>query len=939
MFAGLPVAFAAPWILTALALLPVIWWLLRLTPPRPREISFPPTRLLLDIDQHEETPQRSPWWLTLLRLLLTALLIIALAGPIWRPTENVNSGNGTLWVILDNGWTSAKDWDNQVATAERLLDVAATQGRPVLFAATAEGPSQSLAPSTAATALERLRALEPRAWIPNRAELTTGLRKAAQESAPGAVIWLSDGTQSGAPSPFEADLAAIAGEVPITVFQGLTVPKGLKSLSNDADAMSMTVVRHPDDSGATATLRALDLKGLVLAETNAEFSGQDTEAEARFELPSELRNDIARVEIVGDSAAGAVQLIDDSWRRRTVGLISGQSADLAQPLLSPVYYLERALRPFSDIRVPREADLAIAVPTLLEQGISVLVLADVGRLPDSVVGDLEKWIADGGMLVRFAGPRTAGGTDELIPVALREGDRSLGGSLSWKQPQRLADFTSDSPFSGLKVPAEVTVNRQVLAEPTSELPDKTWAMLEDGTPLVTATTAGRGTIVLFHVTADTSWSNLPLSGVFLDMLRKILSISNASVQSGTGGADSVQSVLPPLRLLNGYGRFGPPPPEVTPVTAAEFRDAQASRKFPPGLYGSEDGFRALNLLQPDDTLATLDTSPLGPNATVTAYPSSDPVDMRATFFTLAFLLLVIDAIAVIVLAGGLGRVRSNKVAASLLAIAFVASGIADGTLRTAFAQSGTDDVRALEATLETRLAYVLTGDPAIDDASAAGLYGLTQFLSERTALEPGKPVGIDIARDELSFFSLLYWPVDPAADKPTARTLARIDTFMRNGGTILFDTRDQITAPTTGGAATPATLKLREILEDLDVPPLEPVPADHVLTKAFYLLESFPGRYATGPLWVESLGGTASSADRPVRAGDGVSPVLITGNDFAAAWAIDDSGSFLFPTVPNNQLQRDYAFRAGVNIVMYSFTGNYKADQVHIPDLLERLGQ
>jgi hypothetical protein len=162
---------------------------------------------------------------------------------------------------------------------------------------------------------------------------------------------------------------------------------------------------------------------------------------------------------------------------------------------------------------------------------------------------------------------------------------------------------------------------------------------------------------------------------------------------------------------------------------------------------------------------------------------------------------------------------------------------------------------------------------------------------------------------------------------------------MRNGGTILFDTRDHINASANGFASTPATLKLREILEDLDVPPLEPVPPDHVLTKAFYLLDSFPGRYATSPLWVESLEEVAARGDRPVRAGDGVSPILITGNDFAAAWAITEAGEFMYPTVPNNPMQRDYAFRSGVNIVMYSLTGNYKADQVHIPALLERLGQ
>jgi hypothetical protein len=394
-----------------------------------------------------------------------------------------------------------------------------------------------------------------------------------------------------------------------------------------------------------------------------------------------------------------------------------------------------------------------------------------------------------------------------------------------------------------------------------------------------------------------------------------------------------------LRLLDGFGRFSAPPPEVTPVTLSDFRDAHANRKIPPGLYGSEDGFRALNLLGEDDTLSPLETDQLGENATVVGYPSSDPVDLRATFFSLTFLLLLADALIVILLAGGLSRLHLRRSTAAVAA-AFLALGLLGAILPEAHAQSNSDDVRALESTLKTRLAYVITGNSQIDNASYAGLYGLTQFLTERTALEPGEPVGIDIDRDELSFYSLLYWPIDPAAEKPSDRTMARIDTFMRNGGTILFDTRDQLTASANSFANTPETRKLREILAGLDIPPLEPVPPDHVLTKAFYLLETFPGRYATGQLWVESLDETpTASGERPVRAGDGVSPILITGNDFAGAWAIDDTGNFLFPMVPDDSVQRDYAFRSGVNIVMYSLTGNYKADQVHIPALLERLGQ
>ncbi|GAA0775372.1 DUF4159 domain-containing protein [Roseibium denhamense] len=940
MLAGLPLTFTAPWILAALALLPAIWWLLRLTPPRPREIAFPPTRLLLDIDQHDETPQRSPWWLTLLRLLLAAILIIALAGPIWRPADPIETGDEVLWVLLDNGWTSSRSWDAQVNTAEQILTSAEREGQAVLFGATAEGPGQSLVPESATAALERLRALDPRPFAPRRSELNIGLRRAAQENPPSAVIWLSDNTASD--PGFSSDLADIVGDVPITVLTGLPTPMGLKGLSNDSDALVVKMVRHPETSLSGATVQVLDLKGLVLGEVLAQFDAGQTETDVRFELPSELRNDIARVEIAGEASAGAVQLLDDSWRRRTVGLISGQAGDLDQPLLSPLYYLERALAPFSDIRRPRDADIVEAIPGLIDQGISVLVLADVGRVPDSTAEELREWVQNGGTLLRFAGPRTAGGTDELIPVRLRAGDRSLGGSLSWKQPQHLAPFPDDSPFFGLDVPEEVTVSRQVLAEPTADLPDRTWAMLEDGTPLVTASSMGAGSIVLFHVTADSSWSNVPLSGVFLNMLRRILAVSNVAAAAAETAEDGTQaqSVLPPLRLLDGYGRFGSPPVEVTPVNASAFRDASASRRTPPGLYGTEDGFRALNLLKAEDEIRSLDLEPLGNALVRAAYPTTDPLDLRAVFFTLAFLLIVLDSIAVFLLAGGLSRIGLRQRAAGIaLALAF-AGGLTvfqGGT--SALAQSASDELRALESTLETRLAYVLTGNPEIDDASASGLSGLTQFLSERTALEPGSPIGVDIARDELSFYSLIYWPIDPAMDKPAEQTIARIDTFMRNGGTILFDTRDHINASTTGFSSTPATLKLREILEDLDVPPLEPVPPDHVLTKAFYLLDTFPGRYATSPLWVESLEDIGTRGDRPVRAGDGVSPILITGNDFAAAWAITAAGDFMFPTVPNDPVQRDYAFRSGVNIVMYSLTGNYKADQVHIPALLERLGQ
>ena len=243
------------------------------------------------------------------------------------------------------------------------------------------------------------------------------------------------------------------------------------------------------------------------------------------------------------------------------------------------------------------------------------------------------------------------------------------------------------------------------------------------------------------------------------------------------------------------------------------------------------------------------------------------------------------------------------------------------------------------AALETRLAYVITGVDEVDRISEAGMRGLTQFIGSRTALEPGDPIGLDVEVDELSFYSFIYWPIDPRAEPPSPQTMARVDRFMKEGGSILFDTRDQISGILGGTSSSPAAQALQRMLSTLDIPPLEPVPSDHVLTKSFYLLDTFPGRYSGGDLWVEATQSNDPTEGRPARAGDGVSSILITSNDMAGAWAVDNTLRPMLPTVPPDPAQRNYAFRSGVNLMMYALTGNYKADQVHLPALLERLGQ
>ena len=505
-----------------------------------------------------------------------------------------------------------------------------------------------------------------------------------------------------------------------------------------------------------------------------------------------------------------------------------------------------------------------AVRRFIEQNVPMIILADVGNVAGETRDRLSAWIDGGGMLVRFAGPRLAGSDDDLVPVKLRRGGRILGGSLSWDQPQQLAAFSREGPFGSMPVPNDVTVTRQVLAEPEAGLIDRTWATLADGTPLVTAVKRGKGMIVLFHVTADTRWSDLPLSGAFVDMLRRIAALAASSATAEDADNRTAREMVPPTRVLDGFGAFGPPPPTARPVPAGYA--ARANVDHPPGFYGPPDGLLAVNTLAPADRLVTLDYSKL--NARLAAYQVGEPLDLRGPVFLAALALLAVDAIVVFFLAGGfaqLFRGRPRRAAAAVLAL--VAAGGLLMVSTQAFAQQRppqqqratapadqSADAFAMRATLDTRLAYVATGDAEVDNISRAGLQSLTVFLAQRTALEAGEPVALDIARDELSFFPLIYWPVVPGAAKPSPQALARIDAYMKNGGTVLFDTRDAIMAPPGPGgeARAPGMVALRTILSSLDIPELEPVPRDHVLTKTFFLLKDFPGRFNSGQLWVEA---------------------------------------------------------------------------------------
>ncbi len=907
LLAGL--SFGAPYILGALILLPAIWFLLRVTPPLPRRIVFPPLRLLLGLSGKEETPARTPWWLLLLRLVAAAAVIVALAEPLLGKGPQI-AGTGPVVLFVDNGWTAAANWDARQALIADVLRSAATQGRAVAIVPTADVPEVNLMDAGRAARLAQ--ALQPEPWLPDRARAAKAVASARFAQAPQ-ILWLSDGIEDGTAGATVETLSRVGslkvyGEAPGAGVLALLPP------ANKANGFDVGVLRAGSDGARGGEVAALGRNGEMLATGRFRFADGDGKASAHISLPLEVRNETTRIAIANDDAAGAVQLLGGGGTRRAVGLVAADTQEDQQPLLSDTYYLQRALAPYAEVRRGSVGDL-------LAHSMSVLILADVGHVTGSDYDRIVQFVKDGGLLIRFAGGRMTGGTDDLVPVKLRVGGRYLGGALAWAEPQKLAPFGDASPFAGLAVPPDVAVSRQVLAEPSVELADRTWARLADGTPLVTAQGRGKGYIVLFHITAGPSWSSLPLSGLYVDMMRRLLALSAGARPSDMRSA----TTLPPVATLDGFGHLRQPPAEVLPIRAADLPATVPSRSHPPGLYGVAGAEDALNAVRGDAVLL-----PLGNiGASIEAYPQAKVQDLAPWLLAVAAALLFLDALLSLWLRGYLSRLRLARIAGVTLALTLIAQA----------PRARADDAFDLKAATDTRLAYVVTGLPDVDDMSKAGLTGLGLQLRQRTSYEPQDPMGVDVAKDDLSFFPLLYWPMDPREKDLSPQALSKITDYMRNGGTILFDTRD-LTLGAARGANSPGEQTLRRLVARLDLPPLEPVPHDHVLTKTFYILQDFPGRWTGGKVWVEALPPADPGAGpAPARGGDGVSPVIIGGNDWAAAWAVRPDGAPLVDVVPGGERQREMAYRFGVNLVMYAFTGNYKADLVHWPALLERSGK
>ena len=1051
--------FQFPTLLLALFILPIIWWLLQVIPPRARVHVFPPVAVLPPLQTRHHETTHSSFWLLLLRCAVLFFLIVGFANPYLVHRTSPLPSTGPVLLVIDNSLFSADHWADRLEVARAIVAQAAKAHDPVLLIHTTpttledtlleEKPIKPPSPLPAATVQPLLTTLHPEPWFPHRAATAHLLKALSQKQKKpyAAIFYIADGVATHDDASFRTALQALGSVQDIrfpsqTIF-ALAAPLST-SHTHTPSSNIKTLARLlglPTKNPRHVLIKAYTRDGSLLAVIPVFLPDHATSANITTNLPFELCNRITSLHVQGAMGASAIFLRDSRQMVHPVGLLSTVSGNT--PFLGRDFYLRRALAPFPLLREG-------SAQQLLTQPLSVLIAPDGSLLEGKTFNRVRDWVQQGGTLIRFAGPLLANhqnyadssDTDfpskTLLPVPLLEGMRQLNGTMTWDTPQKLSPFKVTSPFYGLTIPSDVTITQQVLAKPTLYLSKHVWARLADGTPLVTYTSLGKGKIILFHVSSTADWSSLPLSGLFVSMLQRLIEQANGVyIPTDT-------DLLSPFLTLNGEGILGTPPSFARGIKSHDFAHTLVSLKHPPGLYGDKSHRRALNTTNAFDTLKPemlcgirtdpaehhLD-QPLGLFCIVFAmtllFLDSLVISlMRAGFITFTQQtqkkLLFLFLWGLISIGGTIGAItpaqaqmwipqwkqqertpvtpqeRAQKAAQereearapslntpslntgqiipyvsqatvpsptvpkALVPKALVPQATIPHvtiplatvptphmpppssltTLTTPAVSSSKNLIMppvsltsfpqqafvlpqtSPQAALETRLAYVVTDNQAIDTVSREGLKGLSDFVNAKTSVVLGTPDAVRPGIDDLSYYPLIYWPI-PSETHLSPAAIDALNQFMAHGGVLWIDTQ----SGTVGSDDQNGVFDiLRHSLAGLRIPPLMPITKHNLLAHTFYLLRDFPGRYAHLPVWISRV----KESDN-----DDISPIIIGFADWAHAWAIDANGNMPYAVIPGGAKQRQQAYRFGLNVVLYALTGSYKTDQIHIPALLKRL--
>jgi hypothetical protein len=566
----------------------LMWKFLESMPPKPKIMDFAPIRFLFALESRTHKPTQMPWWQKAIFFSTCAAVGLGIAHPV-RVSDIPVDSNKPVMLVVDNDFSSAHHWTALTKKMNDLVD--RSDGLPIIILKTAKpadgGAIKATPPINATQARAIIRDMQPEAWPADRKAAVEAL-KAVDTSRHPSIIWLSNGLADKDSSELMEILQAAGSLTVLKDVSGVT-PHLLMPPEAGVGKLTVKVRRADTTKDEVVVVNAYNESSNLVGGAEAHFKAGQAQTEAQFDVSNEQRNQFFRLALRDENSAGAVILMDDRWRLRTVGIVK----DDVGGKYHESKYIEAALQPYAHLKFG-------GISELIKQKPAVIILPDSVGITDTAHKELERWVQeDGGTLLRFAGPNLAeqkNVRDTLLPVELNglRDPLSPGGK---GKPAQIIPFGAKSHFSGIKIPEGITVTHEVAAMSRPDLDEHVWASLDDGSAFVTGKQMGKGQVILIHTSTDPEWSNFAIKGgpLFIEMQREII----ASSQNIGGDSERSKAAnMPPLKVLDGTGAFSNHLGVVHPLTPAIVEGNIIGPHSPPGLYGYKNGVRYAHNLAP-----------------------------------------------------------------------------------------------------------------------------------------------------------------------------------------------------------------------------------------------------------------------------------------------------------------------------------------------------
>ncbi len=894
------IVFQNPYFLILLLTFPFFWKYLRSSPLPPSLVKFPAIILVSNHKSIDNTPEKNSFFILLLRILIFIILVLVLSKPKFG---KINHSKFEQLVIIDNSWTSSANWNDRKSKIKELLKSYKFSNFNFTIMSTTQHSKNDILNVTTNNyeeAKEFLHKLKPFPWEPNYELVKKNLKN--KEKNFDSVFWFTESIINIEKKKLYEFLKQDNLFIVSSLNENLPPILKLNTQSNETYEFEIT---HLDEGISNGFIDAYDKNRRLLFrfKYNEKFEkdGEFFKTNVNLVLPVYLKNKVDFFQVNSIRTPSTVVYLNKWEKNKLVGLSTLNSNKNIQELDKGNYYVKKALE--KNYKIVEDN-----LENLLAQNLKIIYIDDSYLIEKSLEKKLLTWLKNGGTLIKLSGKKLIRelnlGNENFFDFtfSLLKESSNLGKNLSLKNFLKIREFDNRSPFFGLVIPNEIKIKKYIQSNVKKSENIETLANLENGASLISAMNFGKGKMILFHVPCNLDWSNLCFSYLFVDLNERI-------INSIKGFKEENERILKPYLSINGFGELEKPYPESLNIIK-NLVQKQVKVKYdkPPGLYKDSNGIYALNLSDSlDYNFKKFEFEEKIFSINTLNHKGSD---LQNILISIVFILFILENLFIMISKQAINfNIKKN------FKFLFVFLLIPTNLIAT--------EKSIFSLVSSNKIGYVITKNKNINEINENGLISLSNFITQKTAAIMELPEPIDFYTDELYYYPLIYWSIIDENTNLDENEIKKINNYTKNGGLLIIDCKTQL-----NNILPDDCLKIfRNIFPLNFFSKFKVLNNSHAISKSFYLLNSFPGR-RNNKVFVTS--------NESQKSDKGAS-IVLSNNHWTDSWALNKDKDFLFPLLDNIENQRTLSFRFGLNLLIHSLTGNYKTDQVHVPEILKRI--